>query len=250
MAVLSKKQREIQAREGVILDEARKLLLKGGYHGLTMARVAEATCCSKGTVYQHFPNKEEIIVALAVRSVDKQRALVEQAATFRGRPRERMIAVATATELFALLHRDDARIFQIMNGEAILQKASEGAIWRMRASANRTVSIMFGIVRDAVAQGDLPSASEGQARDVIFHFWLLGEAGKASRTSWLPPSEMGIADPFASIIRSTQYLGDGFGWRPLSTEWDYEETRRRVCREVFPNEARQVYGGNVQVREA
>ncbi len=27
---------------------------------------------------------------------------------------------------------------------------------------------------------------------------------------------------------------DGLGWKPLSTEWDYKETRKRFFREVFP----------------
>ena len=110
MAGLSPKQREIRDREVQILDIARRLLIERSYHGLTMARVAEETGCSKATIYQHFGCKEEIITALAVQSVDKQRGLVERAAMFPGRSRERMLAVGVATELFARLHADDARI--------------------------------------------------------------------------------------------------------------------------------------------
>jgi len=29
---------------------------------------------------------------------------------------------------------------------------------------------------------------------------------------------------------------DAYGWRPLSTEWDYRETMRRIYREVYPSE--------------
>ncbi len=242
MATMTRKQRELQKREDLLLDEARELLLKGGYHGLTMARVAEATAYSKGTVYQHFSCKEELIVALAAQSVTKQRDLVERAARFRGRPRERMLAVGEATELFARLHSDDARIFQIMNGEAITQKVSQESLWRMRNSANHTVSIMFGIVRDAIAQGDLTLPEGHRAEDLIFHMWLIGEAGKASVSSWLPPQEMGIRNPFASILRSTQLLGDGYGWQPLADEWDYAETQRRILSEIFPAESKKVYG--------
>ena len=36
-----------------------------------------------------------------------------------------------------------------------------------------------------------------------------------------------------------QYL-DGFGWRPLSTEWDYPATLERVRKEVFPDEFRRL----------
>lgn len=242
MAVLTRKQREIRERAELLLDTARELLLKGGYHGLTMARIAEAMEYSKGTIYQHFSCKEEVIIALAARSVEKQHALVERGARFRGRPRERMMAVAEATELFARLHADDARIFQIMNGEAITQKASKESLWRMRNAANHTVQIMFGIVRDAISQGDLVLPQGHNVEDLIFHLWLLGESGKAAVSSWLPPQEMGIHSPFLSIMRSGQLLADGYGWRPLSSEWDYIDTRQRVRREIFPEEARLVYG--------
>ena len=120
MATLSRKQRDLIERGNLLLEIARDLLLKGGYHGLTMAQVALRAGSSKGTVYQHFSCKEEMIITLAAESVEKQRELVERAAMFRGRPRERMLAIGEATELFAQLHADDARIFQIMSGEAII----------------------------------------------------------------------------------------------------------------------------------
>jgi AcrR family transcriptional regulator len=242
MATLSRRQRELVERGNLFLAIARDLLIEGGYHGLTMARVALGAGYSKGTIYQHFSCKEEMIITLAAESVEKQQELVERAAMFRGRPRERMLAIGEATELFALLHADDARIFHVMSGEAIIQKASDKSVWRMRAAANRTVSIMNGILRDAVAQGDLVFDQERRAEDLVYHMWLLGDAGKASASSWMPPSEMGVSNPFTSIIRSTQILGDAYGWKPLSTEWDYEETRARIHREVFPAEMRRMHG--------
>lgn len=238
MRKLTPKQREIQEREIAVLDAARRLLLRGGYHGLTMARIAESTDCSKATVYQHFGCKEEVIVALAALSVDKQRALVERAVMFRGRPRERMLAIGEATEIFARLHADDARIFQIMNGEAITQKVSEKSLWRLRSSALRTVDMMLGVIHDGVAKGDLCFADGGGAKDFVFHLWLLGEAAKASVTSWMPPVDLGVTHVFGSLVRSSTLLADAYGWRPLSTEWDYDATRERIFAEVFMRESR------------
>jgi len=40
----------------------------------------------------------------------------------------------------------------------------------------------------------------------------------------------------AAVMRSAHYLMDGFGWRPLFNEWDYEETARRV-RELLQRNA-------------
>jgi AcrR family transcriptional regulator len=247
MGVLTRKQREIRARDGLILEEARRLLIQDGYHGLTMARIAEKIGCAKGTVYQHYPCKEEVIIAVAAESTERQREFIERAATFRGRPRERMVAVAVATELFSLLYREDARIFQIVSGEAITQKASAEALRCMTRAGLATVNAMLGIVRDGIAQGDLMLPEGHRPEDLVYHFWLLGEGGKSASSSWLPPAELGIDAPFLAIVKTGQVLGDGYGWRPLSNEWDYEETSRRIQREVFPDECRRVYG---RVRES
>ena len=101
---------------------------------------------------------------------------------------------------------------------------------------------MFGIVRDAIAQGDLVLEGERSVEDLVFHLWLLGEAGKASSTSWLPPAEMGITSAFDSLIRSTQVLADAYGWHPLTSEWDYADTHRRIREETFTEEAKRAYG--------
>lgn len=250
MNELSTKKREIRNREGLVLKAARDILLKRGYHGLTMARIAVAACCPKATVYKHFPCKEEIIIALATESVEVQHALVERAGTFRGRPRERMAAVGVATQLFAELHADDSRIFQIVNGEAIFQKASEKSIWRLQRCGLRTVSVMLGIVRDAIAQGDLVLPPNHTAEDIIYNFWLLGEGGKAAPHTWLPPEELSIDSPFASVFKTGNILADGYGWHPLSSEYDYEATIERVWREVFPAERRKALGRRAQETEA
>lgn len=242
MSQLSIKKQEIQQREGLVLKAARDILLERGYHGLTMARIATSVGCPKGTVYKHFPCKEEVILALATESVEVQRALVERAGTFHGRPRERMLAVGVATHLFAELYADDSRIFQIVNGEAIFQKASEKSIGRLQRCGLRTVAVMQGIVRDGIAQGDLVLPLDHSAEDMIYNFWLLGEGGKAAPHTWLPPKELGIDFPFASLIKTASMLADGYGWRPLSSECDYEATIERVWLEVFPAERRKVLG--------
>ena len=101
---------------------------------------------------------------------------------------------------------------------------------------------MLGIVRDAIAQGDLVLPANHSAEDIIYNFWLLGEGGKAAPHTWLPPEELGIESPFATLIKTGSILGDGYGWRPLSSEHDYEATIERVWREVFPVERRKVLG--------
>ena len=65
MDTLTRKQREIREREQLILDVARDMLLTRAYLGVTMDRIAQEIEYSNGTVYQHFSNKEDVLVASA-----------------------------------------------------------------------------------------------------------------------------------------------------------------------------------------
>lgn len=71
-ATLSRKQREVQEREGRILELARAMIVQDGYHGLSMDRIAEALEYSKGTIYQHFSCKEEILMALVNQTMERR----------------------------------------------------------------------------------------------------------------------------------------------------------------------------------
>ena len=79
MNVMSRKQREIQDREKQILAIARPILLEEGYQALGMERLAEKMQYAKGTLYNHFPHKEEIVAALVIESLELRRKLFEQA---------------------------------------------------------------------------------------------------------------------------------------------------------------------------
>ena len=64
MTPLTRKQREINEREQLILSTAQSMLHQHGYNYLTMDRVAETVEYSKGTIYNHFASKEDLVCSL------------------------------------------------------------------------------------------------------------------------------------------------------------------------------------------
>jgi hypothetical protein len=54
--------------------------------------------------------------------------------------------------------------------------------------------------------------------------------------------QQGIAAPINTLRKSCHALLDGFGWRPLSAEWDFEASRQRILAEVFPEEGELLAG--------
>ncbi|MER3460463.1 MAG: TetR family transcriptional regulator, partial [candidate division GAL15 bacterium] len=47
-----------------ILEAARRVFARSGYHGTLMDQVAQEAGLSKGALYVHFPSKEELFLAL------------------------------------------------------------------------------------------------------------------------------------------------------------------------------------------
>ncbi len=237
MATTPRKQREVRQRELHLLEVARKMLLAQGYAGLSMDRLAEATEYSKGTIYQHFSTKEDLVMALASQSMEQRTSLFDRVAHFEGRPRERMQGLGIADELFARLYPYSFRSELIIKMADLEDRASPERRALLRAHEDRCGGMARSFIEDAVKVGDLdPTKSVSKVMFAIMTM-VIGTHTITSNFSSLM-AQTGIVDPFSATRDNIQVLLDGFGWRPLSTEWDYAATYRRITQEVFPDECR------------
>jgi len=63
--VPKRSEEHLQARREQILAGARRAFSKHGYEGATVARIEEETGLSRGAIFNYYPNKLELFVALA-----------------------------------------------------------------------------------------------------------------------------------------------------------------------------------------
>lgn len=237
MNTATRKQRELQQREEQILEVSRPMLVREGYHGLNMNRIAEALQYSKGTIYNHFRCKEEIIIALVIQTMEKRSEMFQRAAAFQGCSRERIQSVGMAVELFVRLFPDHFKVEQIIRSASIWEKTSEKRRAVMRSCEQRCMGIVGGVVRDAIAQGDLQL--DGMAvEDLVFGLWSMSYGALSIISTSESLEELGISEPFSAFRTNINTLLDGFGWRPLFGEQDYEQVRQRIQVEVFSDECR------------
>ncbi|MFO7975892.1 MAG: helix-turn-helix domain-containing protein [Candidatus Hydrogenedentota bacterium] len=242
MSIHTRKERELRDREELFLQVARRLLIERGFHGLTMDRIAQETDYSKGTIYLHFGCKEELILELGKRSRKQRLDLIARGAGFEGRPRERVVAVGVGLEIHARLHPDDVRIWEIMNAESIIEKIPADRQRDLKASDIAVTDILIGLVSDAVACGDLNLGPGDSAEELTFGLWAITDGGFAAIHGGGPLEHLNLRDPYRTIFKSCHILGDGYGWRPLFREWDYDATMRRIRKQVFPEESALAYG--------
>ncbi len=173
MSNLSPKQREIADREQHVLRISRQMLKLGGYLGLSMDAIAAELDYSKGTIYNHFPCKEEIIIALAIETMDKRSEMFEKAARYSDSSRARLAAIGVAAELFVRLYPDHFEVEQLIRSSSIWDKTSQARRQRMHDGESRCMGIVAAIVREGMSAGELELPAEMTPEDLVFGLWSL-----------------------------------------------------------------------------
>ena len=67
-----------EVRRRQLLNSARKLFVKKGFRGTTTEEIARSAGLTKGALYHHFANKEEILLELVKTISDHSQSAIEQ----------------------------------------------------------------------------------------------------------------------------------------------------------------------------
>jgi AcrR family transcriptional regulator len=68
-----------EIRREEILDAAQRLFLRQGVGSTTIDDVAAGADVAKGTIYLHFPSKQELLIALGERFAERHLAYIDAA---------------------------------------------------------------------------------------------------------------------------------------------------------------------------
>ena len=232
---MTRKQREVQERELRLLQIARKILIEQGYAGLSMDQLAEATEYSKGTIYQHFSTKEDLVTALAIESMERRVELFLRAEQFVGRPRERMLAIGVADEIFGRSETYHYRSEFIIKLANLQDRASP----ERREALTRLETACFGcvlrIVQAGIDSGELPR--EVVPKDLVYSVFTMALGTHMTELNYCSMLKgIEILDPIKLLLSNIHILLDGFGWKPLRDEWDYGVSYKRIAAEIFSQE--------------
>ncbi|MFT5299558.1 MAG: AcrR family transcriptional regulator [Mariniblastus sp.] len=236
MDILTPKKREILERETQILEAARAIVVSQGYHGLNMDRIAAQVNYSKGTIYNHFSCKEEIIIALAIQNSSKRTELFQQAAQFKGCSRHRMMAIGEAAEKFVREYPDYFLFEQILQLASVLEKTSEKRQAVIQGCEMQCMSVVAGLVRDAIAAEALTLPDGFTPEKLVFGIWSLTSGAFSIVHTSDSLQQMGLDDPYETVRDHTAALLDGYGWTPLSREYDAHKVLHKIHDEVFHDE--------------
>jgi AcrR family transcriptional regulator len=107
----TRKEREEAFRRDLILDAAMTLFAEKGFDGATVADIAQASELAKGSLYQIFQSKEEIIAAIINRKIDRMSDSLSESLSINGSPTDiiRRIIANSLEDIWE--NRKFARIF-------------------------------------------------------------------------------------------------------------------------------------------
>jgi len=237
---LTRKQRELFEREQLILDTAQQILNQEGTQGLTMDRVAAEIEYSKGTVYNHFSSKEEIISGISCRCMDNLIELFGRARDYNGSHRERIAAIGIAQSLYAQLHPVEMQKIQLIKSADIRDKIPEKKQLELLQLEQQVTGIVLEIVRDAMNNGDVPQDQPFIPDSIVLGLWTMGYGSNLLNMSGIPFKKLGMQQPLEMAWVNSHKLLDSYQWQPLSSTFDIYALREKLYKELFSEEIQQL----------
>lgn len=233
---LTKREQNVINREIELLDVAEGIMAHEGFSGLTMDKLVAACDYSKGTVYNHFANKEDLFCALSNRGMRFILSLVRKALEMEGNSREKCLAMVYAQQLHSQMHVTASFCVMMVKTPAVLERASTGRIAIQRELESEITIIVDQLVAQAIADGDIAQAMRENLNDICFALWAMSFGSSAILASAQDTEAVARLDMSNALLFNMNVLLDGFGWAPLTNDWDYHATWQRIGEEVFAAE--------------
>lgn len=221
-----------------MLDLATELLLEQGQDAITMERLAEKSEYAKGTLYKHFSCREDLLCALTTRRMAQISVLLREAQRYPGGTRARLLASLVAYEFYAQSRPDEFRLLIALVSGPLSHRASPEHWAKLEQAQDQLFQVLRELFAEARQAGDLPEMPMEQDPlsfglwSLVFGSYVLGHADASLC------ERAGITSLEDHLHRMIDLVLDGAGWRPLSSECDYEALTtdiRAFLRERFPD---------------
>jgi AcrR family transcriptional regulator len=214
--VAERKAQEVAERDRRLVYAAVAMIRRDGFHNLTLGRLAEEVGYSKGTIYNHFTCREDLIIELSTESARRQVRYFQAITDLQWDGVRSLYAVA-----LAYMHHAEAApvLFETSitaRTEAVARAASQERL-RRRAQVEEALADLVGAVlartlaEDAYDNPDVPASV---ALDAV-RAYILGYAAMhllSQRFLWSGKPSLG---DYLHVLASMVH---GLGWPKLGRD--------------------------------
>lgn len=230
------KQQAIADREHELLHIAKSIVEQEGFNNFTMDKLTAASPYSKGTIYNHFSSKEDVITALCSAALRHEISFFRRAQKFNGTSRERVIALHVAYVMSAKVEPVLFNCLMTAKTPWVIGKSSAERL-KLQADLEQQCSELIDeVLHGALATGELKISSSSGLDCVAFANWAVSYGSIALLSSTIDCHSIARVRDHNVFLFGINCLLDGLNWQPLSTAWDYQRTWQRVEQEIFAEE--------------
>ena len=202
-------------REELILDVALSLLKKDGFHGLSMQIIADQTDYSKGTIYQHFSCKEDLLAKLVIRCGERLISLIDVALENSDGLRHKVVMVSWAFFMNAELEPETAGLVSMVKSPEFQTKVSDA---HQSAISIIDQSILSRVIGLFTNQTDIGAE---KIKIGAFGWWAMKWGVQDVLVNDWEMSKFGFDDPKYYFFESLHVFLDGLGVKRDQVSHDY-----------------------------
>ncbi len=152
----SLKEKQRQEREELILQATEEVLAEKGYYETSVDEIAARVGIAKGTVYLHFPGKEDLVIAILERNAQVMVELVEATVATASSNREKLEAILRVVYggFFDPGKKHLMQLPYIVMNSAELRRVFVEKKGCMRGKWDRLEALIASILEDGKAAGE------------------------------------------------------------------------------------------------
>ncbi len=229
-------QDEFEAREAELIELARDLVEEHGLTTLTIDKLVAESRFSKGTIYKHFLGKEDLVKAICNTCICEMQTMFTRALQFNGNSRERILAVLVSYVIWAKLH--PSQLFTVLSAHSpsVAACCSSQRNDTHHSLEYELISLMNSEIEKAIKQGDLLLPKDMTIMHITFALWSSAWGAMAlimSKGNSVKLSPMMLE---RESFTNGHLMLDGLNWKPLSKDWDYDKSIKKIAQEIFKPE--------------
>ena len=178
-----------------VLEAALKLFSRDGYSLTTLSRIAKEAGCSRGPIYWHFQNKDDLYEAVLAYSQEPLEALVAKCVSMGETPIKAMDHFIEQWLGLLANDRKYRQSFEILLNKTELTDAMSRTLKRERALTRSIVSLFQDLVARAIKEGSIATREEPEDLGLLSYTYLMGIT-----QTWL------FAPKLFSLKRETEFF--------------------------------------------
>jgi len=157
-----------------VLEAALKLFSRDGYSLTTLSRIAKEAGCSRGPIYWHFENKDDLYEAVLSYSQEPLEALVAECAEMQDTPVEAMDRFIEQWLGLLANNRQYRQSFEILLNKTELTDAMTRTLKRERALTKSIIALFQTLVERAVEEGLITTQEDPKDLGLLSYTYLMG----------------------------------------------------------------------------